>query len=486
MKASLHFAVGLYLFAAAGWALSGKALQYPAFGVSLLELALTAWMFPVARFQPRTLLSPKNWALFLFHIHILVAPLLGIVVGFEPGTLPRLPPVHFINVAMLLSALSHLCFALGVQLTLTEPAPAKPAPRFSPGFDVGLAGAYVLLGAAGLWLTFGGLSGYLQYVTVPETHFVMAEASTSLEEAVGTFLRPFLPFGLMLWWSTGISPRTYHRKHVFSTLLLLVALIPATASYNRASMVGPTLTVLATYSLTVRRLSVRTVALVGLGLLLAGVAFGAYRHANMAGPSTSVHAPTSRFQEVNEFLQVYGEGPQFLGFLLERTQTEPLHLGRTLVGSLLYPVPILGKDFRESSGVHFYNRLIYGRRGVVDQIIPASGELLLNFHLAAVCVFFTLLGFLVRRMDARFQRARTAFSAAASFYLGMWLSFPIAGSLAVLSQMLIYAFWPIYGYFGLRAVLGVCLVHAGLGPRTAEEGGLGFRTRAETSFGSPG
>ena len=468
MKTSLRLAVGLYLLAAAGWALSGKALQYPAFGVSLLELALTAWVFPAARFQLRTPLSPKNWALFLFHVHVLVAPLLGIMGGFELGTLPHLPPAHLINVAMLLAALSHLCFTLGAQLAFTEPAPAKQAPRFSPGFDAGLAGAYVLLGAAGLWLTFGGLGGYLQYVTVPETHFLMAEGRGTLRAAAGTFLRPFLPFGLMLWWSTGILPRARRYKHVLSTLLLLVALVPVTASYNRASMVGPALTVLAAYSLTVRRLSARTMTLVGVGLLLAGVAFGAYRNDNMAGPGAPARAPTSRMQEVNEFLQIYGEGPQFLGFLIEQTRGEPLHLGGTLIGSFLSPVPILGKAFRESSGVYFYNRLIHGRRGIVDQVIPASGELLLNFHLAAVCAFFALLGLLVQRMELRFQRARTAFSAAASFYLGMWLSFPVAGSLAVLSQQLIYAFWPIYAYFGLRAVLGACLVDSGLRPCTAE------------------
>lgn len=468
MKGGLRFAICLYAVAGAGWALSGRALEYPAFGVSLIELALAAWVFPAVRFQARSPLTPRNWALLLFHVHVLVAPLLGIVLGFDLGTLPRLPPARFINAAMLLSALSHLCFAFGAQLADGGRAPARRPLRFSPGFHMGLAGAFILLGAGGLWFTFGSLGGYLQYITVPETARRMAESPTTIRSALGTFLRPFLPFGLILLWSNGISPRARRGGYVIPTLLLLVTIFPVTANYNRASMVGPVLAVLAAYSLTVRRLPARTVALVGLGLLLVGIAFGNYRRENLADPDPSARAQGSILRDANEFLQLYGEGPQFLGFLLEQTREESLHLGRTLFASFVYPVPILGKSFRDLSGVHLYNRLIYGRPGIVDQIIPASGELLLNFHLAGVAAFFALLGFLVQRIELRFLNAPTAFSAATLFYSGMWASFPIAGSMAVLSQLLIYGFWPVYVYFGLRAVLGACRARPGFQPRTAE------------------
>jgi hypothetical protein len=456
MAAGVRTAGLLYLAAGALWALAGWAPEYPAFGPVLLELFVAAWLFPAARLQLRTPLSPRNWAIFLFHIHLVVAPLLGMGLGFERGTLLRLPSTFFINAAMLLSALAHLCFALGAQLGASRPAPVLRRARFSPRVHAALAALFILLGTAGLWLTFGSLEGYLQYVTVPETHAIMAEAPPTLGGALGTFLRPFLTFGLLLLWSNHIARTARPGRCVISTLLLLAALLPATASYNRASMWGPVLAALAAYSLTVRRLSGRAVAAAGVAMLLLGLAFGAYREENLAGPDAPVRERRSTLEEANSFIQVYGEGPQFLGFLLEQTKGEDLHLGRTLFSSVLYPLPVLGKPFRDSSGVHFYNRLVYGRSGIVDQIIPAAGELFLNFHLPGVAAFFGLLGLVVQRIERRFETASTAFTAAAFFHIGMWVSFAIAGSVAVVSQILIYMFWPLYGYFGLRAALNAC------------------------------
>jgi oligosaccharide repeat unit polymerase len=454
------------LGAAAGalWALSGQALEYPAFGAVLLELLVAAWVFPAARFQLDSPLSPGNWALLLFHVHLVVAPLLGLWFGFSLGTFPHLPSPRFINAAMLLSALAHFCFAFGSQLGARRSAEGVPAPRFSGGFQAALAAAFLLLGAAGMWLAFGGPAGYLQYVTVPETQTLMSEAPPTVGKALATFLRPFLPFGLLLLWSGGIARRRHRGWYAIPTLLLLAAIVVTAASYNRASMVGPVLAALAAYSLTVRRLSARAVAFAGLGLLLAGVAFGSYRNDNLHGPDGPVRQKGSQLEELNEFFQIYGEGPQFLGYLLERTEREPRHLGSSAFASLMYPLPIAGKPFRERSGVILYNQLIYGTPGIVDQIIPASGELFLNFHLPGVAVFFALLGFAVQRAERRFRSATTAFSAAAAFFTGMWLAFPIAGSLAVISQILIYSFWPLYAYYGLRAVLAACLAPADPSP----------------------
>src|SRR5262249_53956541 len=150
-----------------------------------------------------------------------------------------------------------------------------------------------------------------------------------------------------------------------------------------------------------------------------------------------VRRESTRWEALNEFLQIYGEGPQCAGFLLEQTEQEPRHLGRSAFASLMYPLPVVGKPFRDASGVVLYNQLIYGEAGVVDQVTPAVGELFLNFHLPGVAAFFALLGFVVQRTERHFHAAPTAFRAVAAFYVGMWLSFPIAGALAVVSQIFI-------------------------------------------------
>lgn len=469
MSSGLRVQIGLCAAALALWALSGHALEYPAYGAAMLELLLAAWAFPAARLQLSAPLSPANWALFLFHVHLVVTPLLGMWLGFALGVLPHLPSPRFLNEAMLVSALAHLGFAAGAQYGARPLAKGAPRAWFSERMNAALAAAFLLIGAVGLWLTFHGLAGYVQYVTQPETQAVMSEAPASLGQAAGNFLRHFFPFGLVLCWSIGVARRERRGWYAGPTLLLLAALVVTTANYNRASMVGPVLAALAAYSLTVRRLSGRAVALIGLGLMLAGVAFGSYRNDNLYGPDAPGRQQRqTRWEAVNEFLQVYGEGPQCVGFLLEQTAHEPRHLGRSAFASLMYPLPIVGKPFRDASGVAVYNRLIYGEPGVVDQVIPAAGELFLNFHLPGVAAFFALLGFAVQRTEQHFRAAPTAFRAVASFFVGMWLSFPIAGALAVVSQIFIYSFWPLYAYYGVRAVLGACLAPAG--PRTALAG----------------
>lgn len=464
MKPGLHLHIGVCAAAFALWGLSGRALEYPAYGAVLLELAVAAWAFPAARFQLRAPLSPGNWALFLFHVHLVAAPLLGMWFGFEPGVLPHLPPARFLNGAMLLSALAHLAFASGAQLGARPPSNAAPVPWFSERLHAALAAAFVLIGAAGLWSLFGGPAGYVRYVTEPETQAEIFATPSSMRLAAGNVLHHFLPFGLVLLWSMGVARRERRGWYAVPTLLLVAALVVTTANYNRASIVGPVLAVAAAYSLTVRRLSGRAVALIGACLLLAGVAFGSYRNDNLYGPDAPRREQRTRWESLNEFLQIYGQGPQCAGFLLEQTQREPRHLGRSVFASLMYPLPVLGKPFREASGVAVYNRLIYGVDGVVDQVTPAAGELFLNFHLPGVAVFFALLGFGVQRTEQRFRAAPTAFRAVAAFMVGMWLSFPIAGAVAVVSQIFIYSFWPLYAYYGLRAVLGACLAPAGRRP----------------------
>ena len=75
------------------------------------------------------------------------------------------------------------------------------------------------------------------------------------------------------------------------------------------------------------------------------------------------------------------------------------------------PVPVVGASFRPSSGVTFYNELVYGSANVVDQIIPFQGELFINFHLPGVLLGFFLLGVSIRWLQGRFDRAPTVLQA---------------------------------------------------------------------------
>ena len=149
--------------------------------------------------------------------------------------------------------------------------------------------------------------------------------------------------------------------------------------------------------------------------------------------------------DFNEELQTYAGGPQFLAFLLQDTHyARDLHHGKTLVSSAMSPVPVVGAQFRPSSGVTFYNELVYGSADCVDQIIPFQGELFINFHLPGVLLGFFLLGVSIRWLQGRFDRAPTALQAFAWQYGAIWLAFLVAGGVAGASQVFVFFFWPIY------------------------------------------
>jgi hypothetical protein len=125
-------------------------------------------------------------------------------------------------------------------------------------------------------------------------------------------------------------------------------------------------------------------------------------------------------------------------------------LGRTIVGSVLLPVPVLGKPFRSSSGTAEYNKLVYGQSGVEDQILAAGAELYWNFGMAGVAGGYLLLGWVVRRLDERSRNSSDALATYTYCYIGVWVALCVINSLSVLAQILAYFLWPAYVMMLLR------------------------------------
>jgi len=202
-----------------------------------------------------------------------------------------------------------------------------------------------------------------------------------------------------------------------------------------------------------RTAAVLMVAVVAIGLLTVS---RAYRNSDLT-ISKALTTSSGRQQvldkvDLNHEIQVYTSAPQFLGYLLEGTAyAHHPHYGKTIVSSAIYPVPRLGRPFRNSSGVVIYNRLIYGDLGVTDQIVPFQGELFLDFAWGGVLAGYILLGLLVSRLQLAFERASSAFAAFATQYAAIWVAFLVIGSLAVVTQIAIYFFWPILAFAFLRS-----------------------------------
>ena len=211
----------------------------------------------------------------------------------------------------------------------------------------------------------------------------------------------------------------------------------------------PMIAVAAVYSARVARLRFIPLVLAAALVYPIAVGVGAYRSGGISVDEVMNEAALVNLGMENHdwvgTVQVYGAAPQFLGFMLERGQFgRDLYWGRTLISSTLYPVPVLGKPFRPTSGVVIYNEMIYGSSGFLDQNVPFQGELFLNFHLAGVLAAFAILGWLTIRLQALFDTATQPIEQYIWMVVAIWLLFLIQGSLSVVSQILIYSFWPIY------------------------------------------
>jgi hypothetical protein len=63
-----------------------------------------------------------------------------------------------------------------------------------------------------------------------------------------------------------------------------------------------------------------------------------------------------------------------------------------------------------------------------------------------------LLGFLLAGLQAGFDAARGAFQTYAYQYSAIWATFLVVGSLEVVSQIVVYFFWPIFTFAAVHAL----------------------------------
>ena len=209
-----------------------------------------------------------------------------------------------------------------------------------------------------------------------------------------------------------------------------------------------------------RRFPRRTLAFAAAGLLLILSLmpfYGVYRSSDFTLRQLTTERSAREFLadkiDLPEMFQVYGGAPQFLAYFLEQGSwaAHPTW-GHVLLSSVLSPVPILGKPFRQTTGTAIYNRLIYGTSDVADQIAPFAGELFLDFHLPGVLAGFCLLGWVANRLQQAFENTTSSIEIFLWQYFAVWTFFLIFGSASVVSQILVYFGWPFYLYLFLRCV----------------------------------
>jgi hypothetical protein len=438
--------LGLYLF-------SPHRDAYWAAIISLVTFSVMPAMLSGVRPTRNTTICPLNWTLLAFALQLVVVPVLLCYLGPYQNTLPALPSSHAINVALLMVTVGYAMFCAGYHSahTRTTRRVARGVWRVSARWRVQsplIVFAYLTLGLVGFYLTFSDLHTVLSYFGQSKVDINTTADRTS--RALGTVFRPFAGFAVILVWCLWIEKRRPRRSLglVLGTAVAaaMVLMSYATFSYNRAAFVAPIVTLLAVYSAWVRRITFRTLLILGVVGLVLLTAFQAYRTSGLSLQQAigSERGAVSSRTDINAELQVYANAPQYLGFLLEKTQYgRSPDYGRSLSASLLSPVPKLGARFRSKSGTAKFNRMIYGDLPAHDQIIPFAGELFMNFYWAGVILGYVLLGAAVAALQRGFLAAPTAVQAFAWQYAAVWVASLVLGGILPVSQFFVSFFWPV-------------------------------------------
>ncbi|GEM_PF-1981510 len=417
--------------------------------------ALLQWLLPLCRWRRDNYFCPINVALGLLLLKLCLIPVLVMTTGPLSRVLSFLPTYSSMQGSILIDTVAYVAFCIGLTL-----APRQLLWSNSPVLRTALSLCphhwYILLFLAIGLLGFGSMFRHpaelFLYFQDPAS---MTEMKENMEGTwtglLTTILRPFLAFGLVAWWANSKDSGSPAWRSSLVGLVAVVGITIAnlTFSFNRAAFVFPLLCLAAVYNARVRRIPFGvTILAVALFMPLL-IAIGSYRSTPETGGASAETTLAEAANDVSENLQAYAGGPQYTAIFYDRIGWgERPYGGSTLIASVMSPIPVLGKSFRETSGPALFNLAIYGTLGIEDQIIPFSAELFANFHLPGVIFGFFLLAMFLSQAERWFVASQSMFFSFFVQYISLWVAMLAVWSAAIVSQIAIYFFVPIYFYLG--------------------------------------
>ena len=446
MPGATLWVLAINAIALIGFACGPVAQEYPLAVVGILAFLFVQAFLPACRIHVTAPLCPANIAQGYYWIQLVLVTVLVGYFGFSQGTLPYLPSKNALNLAIVLHVVGYLSFSVAYQcfgraiVGRTKRHESTPSAAY-------LIVPFAVLGLLGFLLMHGGVAGFIKYASSPTGHRLGADEATEPAATAGNFMKHFLGFAVVLAWSWWLGKAPRRKVSIIAaTAGVLIVLLVANFNYNRGTMLGPIVGLAAAFSAHVWRIPFKGVILASVLALSVAFTFGWYRSTDLdiTELSGSAVADTWNAEDVVEFVQIYASGPQMSAYLIESLEGK-FYYGTTLFSSLVYPIPALGKPYRDISGPAIFNELIYGDTDTVDQIIPLDGELYINFHLAGVVLGNVLLGCFLAWLQGKFVAGPNPVESYTWLMMSLWTMFP--GGLAVMSQIYVYSFWPIYSYF---------------------------------------
>lgn len=398
----------------------------------LLPLAWGSMAGNVPSFCPDfTVVTPKNFLLFLWFNKLVIIPLEILWAG-------NMLPVETvtgqdISTEILITLISFGAFAVG--WTLFPPKKllriGKPLRSLKKW-----AGVYLIVAISSLVWLYDSFDHYFNGAIFTYVTQEIVGQNGTFWGFLANIGQRFWTFGVLLvWykWKTQKGKIRWLRK--FFWLLLCLA---GTLSSNRTNMAFPLLTLMSViYAGWKTRYSFELALLFSV-LFMFSFFFGYVR----VQPTLDAELLGMLFNEFLERREYIFQAHQL--YVGSPYQMTPLLSGPspsfTLVASLLEPIPIIGKAFREQSGPYIYNLAYHQSLIAQDKVIPMAGELYYNGGYVLEGLGYAIFGTVFRWLDAAFKSIVPVNPplAAAIFYIMLLFSATLLLSLTVLIQFMVY------------------------------------------------
>ena len=260
---------------------------------------------------------------------------------------------------------------------------------------------FLLVGFLSIISFHGSLQNYLTDAWLtPKTRFNLERLSGTSTGYLTNIGQRFLPFGVVLSW---IIYKSKFRNNQIINILFLILCFFSTLSSNRSNIIYP---LLAFAALIWPKWKMKNkfwllvAALVSLFLIFF---YGSVRSQSELDT-----------QQVNSLFETYIDDMDYVWYAHQIYFGSPYQITPllnsntqhhfTLLASVLDPIPILGKAFREQSGPFLYNLIIYDSPDVQDKVIPVAGELFFNGGYTLVFMAHLLIGRAYSKLDLMFKQ----------------------------------------------------------------------------------
>jgi len=378
-----------------------------------------------------TVITPRNLMLFVWFNKLVIIPLEIILLG---NMIPvERHPNQDISSEICVTLVSFGAFVVGWSC-FQQKQMLRPVIAFSSLTIWTIV--YFLVALISLSLLYGSLENYLSGAIFTYVTREIVEQNASFLGFLANIGQRFWAFGvLLMWYKWKTKKCKIHWSRQVPWLLLCLA---GTLSSNRSNMAYPLLALMsAMYAGWKTRHSFWLVMLL-LGLIVLSLFFG-YVRVQSSLDTEGIALLFDNYLEHDEYItyahQLYFGSPYQITPLLSIEKPSS-----TLLASLLDPVPIIGKAFREQSGPYVYNLAYHQSLISQDKVIPVAGELYYNGGYFLVTSGYAAIGVVYRWLDRTFKDNAliNPTLAAAFFYLTVLFNATLLLSLSVLMQFLVY------------------------------------------------